>query len=303
MQMRFSGHETFACRYAWIPKALHAVTDDPQIFSDEDTAMVVLGVGKNMVRSIRFWIEAAGMASPSERTAIAPTPIGARIFLENGHDQFMEDMTTLWLIHWNISTNRDPLLAWHFMLNRWQEPDFTESRAAAALKREVDSQDRKGSAVTLLQHLQIFVHSYLPTRGHKGEVSEDNLDCPLTELELLVKVGERERGDSGGKRESVYAFRRDDKLSITPGLFAYCVNDFWHKQYPNEKTLSARTIITGPGSPGQVFKIPEQDIFARLADLDHTTGGAIRFNESDALPQVRRPSAIPEDALLSQAYG
>jgi epsilon-lactone hydrolase len=56
MLMKFSGHETFACRYAWLPKALQAVESNPRIFSDEDQAMVELGVGKNMVRSIRFWV-------------------------------------------------------------------------------------------------------------------------------------------------------------------------------------------------------------------------------------------------------
>lgn len=301
--MRFSGHETFACRYAWIPKALHAVTDNPDLFSDEDAAMVELGVGKNMVRSIRFWIEAAGMAKPSERKGIAPTVLGTKIFLRHGHDRFLEDITTLWLIHWNICTNSDPLLAWDFMFNRWQDPDFTESRASTALVREVVSSHRKVSTVTLEQHLQVFLHSYLRTGSRKGEVSEDNLDCPLTELELLVRIGERDHDESGGKREGVYAFRRDDKASITPGLFAYCVNDFWQKRFANEKTLAARTLVTAHGSPGQIFKIPEQDIFVRLAELGHTTKGAISFNDSEALPQLRRPSAIPSESLLAGAYG
>ena len=51
---RFSGHESFACRYAWLPKAYRALRNDPLIFSDEPRAMVELGLGKNMVRSLRF---------------------------------------------------------------------------------------------------------------------------------------------------------------------------------------------------------------------------------------------------------
>ncbi len=52
--MRFSGHESFVCRYAWLPKAFRAIVQDPAAFRDEEQAMVSLGVGKNMVRSIRF---------------------------------------------------------------------------------------------------------------------------------------------------------------------------------------------------------------------------------------------------------
>jgi hypothetical protein len=51
---KFSGHETFPCRYAWLPKAVDTVNNNPAIFSDEDEAMIKLGVGKNMVRAIRF---------------------------------------------------------------------------------------------------------------------------------------------------------------------------------------------------------------------------------------------------------
>lgn len=56
---KISGHETFPCRYAWLPKAFLAIESDPKVFADEEKAMVTLGVGKNMVRAIRFWAQAA----------------------------------------------------------------------------------------------------------------------------------------------------------------------------------------------------------------------------------------------------
>jgi hypothetical protein len=74
MPMKFSGHETFACRYAWLPKALQAIQSDPRVFADDDEAIVELGVGKNMVRSIRFWVEASGMAKPAQQ-GLEPTKL------------------------------------------------------------------------------------------------------------------------------------------------------------------------------------------------------------------------------------
>jgi hypothetical protein len=55
----FSGHETFVFRYTWLKKAVDAVSFDPRIFGQDD-AIVTLGVGKNMVRSIRHWGLATG---------------------------------------------------------------------------------------------------------------------------------------------------------------------------------------------------------------------------------------------------
>ena len=50
----FARHETFHPRYLWFRKAYVAVKDDPNIFTQTD-APIRLGVGKNMVRAIRFW--------------------------------------------------------------------------------------------------------------------------------------------------------------------------------------------------------------------------------------------------------
>ncbi|MCX6902420.1 MAG: DUF4007 family protein [Verrucomicrobia bacterium] len=54
---RISGHESFPCRYTWLPKAVQGLSREPKLFADEQKAMVDLGLGKNMVRSVRFWAQ------------------------------------------------------------------------------------------------------------------------------------------------------------------------------------------------------------------------------------------------------
>ena len=161
--MRVSGHESFACRYAWLPKTLTAIARAPALFANEDDAMVELGVGKNMVRSMRFWSEVSGMASPLDEGLVA-TDLGRLIFGSRGHDRFLEDSTTLWLLHWKIATAPNPLLAWDFLLNRWQETEFSESRVLAAMQKEMDLLERSASAATLRQHFSIFLLTYLDSR-------------------------------------------------------------------------------------------------------------------------------------------
>lgn len=301
MPVKFSGHESFACRYAWLPKALQAIENDPRLFADEDQAMVELGVGKNMVRSIRFWVEASGMATLAPK-GLEATTLGRLIFRAKGLDPFMEDIQTLWLIHWNLaSQTEDRLFAWEFLFSRWHEPEFTESGVLKAFAKETDGQSRKLSLTTLQQHLQVFLHTYVPTRGHKGDIAEDNLDCPLTELEMLIKIGERATPGQA-RRETVYAFRREDKPSISRELFAYFLNDFWQKRFPNEQTLAVRTVVHGIGSPGQVFKIPEEDMYIRLQDLPEATNGRIKYSESTALPQIHRVGTFDGARLLANAY-
>ncbi len=89
----FSGHETFPFRYGWLKKGVNALSDNPTFFST-DRAMVELGVGKNMVNSIKYWCSAAGLIESEKlnltRGSYAPTEIDEALFLENGFDPYFE---------------------------------------------------------------------------------------------------------------------------------------------------------------------------------------------------------------------
>jgi hypothetical protein len=260
---RFSGHETFACRYAWLPKAYRMLKANPRAFSNEDQAMVDLGIGKNMVRALRFWVEVMDVAAADRKTrSLHLTEFGHGVFGDTGFDPYLEDPRTLWLLHWNLASRQDgALFAWRFMIGHWPYPEFTRSQALAEFRRLSDREGLEHSEVTLSQHLDVFLHTYQSTRGGAAAV-EDSLDGPLVELDLITPVGER-RGD-GGRWETVYGFRREPKTDIGQALFDHCLHAFWRQVAPNDGTLSFRSVALAPGSPGQVFKLSEDDLRDRL---------------------------------------
>lgn len=294
---RFSGHETFPCRYAWLPKAFLAIKNDPKIFSNVENSMVEMGVGKNMVRAIQFWVQATGIAEYNKGCAYSVTDFGRALLSSDGFDPFMEDIRTLWLIHWKLSTHvNEPLFAWDYLLNQWQYREITRSESLRIFAKEAQRMGRNLSKITIEQHFDAFLHSYVPTRSPKGDIREDNLDCPLTELELIQTVGER-RMDNTGKRETLYAFRHEEKPDITPELFIYCLNDYWDKHRFNEKTLTFRDASIAHGSPGQVFKIPEWNIRERLDSIDADSKGAFIYQETASLQQIIRTNHNDRDFL------
>ncbi|RRR76243.1 MAG: DUF4007 family protein [Candidatus Viridilinea halotolerans] len=303
MSFRFSGHETFPFRYAWLPKAFRALDANAQTFADEEAAIVTLGVGKNMVRAIRFWVQATGIAEPSP-PGYTITDFGRAILNdgEDGHDPYLEDVRTLWLLHWHLATQQEePLFAWHFLLNQWQHPEISRTEVLRAFRTEVNRQERKLSDVTLQQHFDTFLHTYVPTRGAKGDLREDNLDSPLVELEIIQKIGERKL-DKTGKREAIYAFRREAKPEITPELFHYCLDNFWQKQHPHEKSLTFRAVAVAAGSPGQIFKLPEPDIRERLVRLATHSHGHFQYQESSTTQQITRSGEDAPQDLLASIY-
>ena len=126
----FSGHQTFPFRYTWLKKGVDAVKKDSTVFSSEN-ATVTLGVGKNMVASIRHWCSAARLIKTDKdrRGKLIPTDFGTAIFDdEEGLDPYLDDPATLWLIHWQIATNRDQATAWYWAFNILRENQFAPSR-------------------------------------------------------------------------------------------------------------------------------------------------------------------------------
>jgi hypothetical protein len=280
------------------------VDADPKLFADEERAMVDLGVGKNMVRSIRFWSLATGMVVTEAKGGRASlTELATSVLGEKGVDPFLEDRRTLWLLHWKLTSNvQNPLLAWDYLLSRWQEPEFTSSSAIKTLEKVAGAQSDRVSKATLEQHFDAFLHTYVPTRGRKGDVQEDNLDCPLVELRLIVKAGDREIDRSSGKREPIYVFRREEKPDITPELFVYCLDDFWRNRHATEKTLPFREIAHGHGSPGQVFKLAEDDVRTRIEAIDRASDGLFSYSESASLQQIQKTRDAKQQVLLKGIY-
>lgn len=146
--------------------------------------MVQLGVGKNMFYAIRFWVQVTDIAESLQQDGYRITDFGRALL--GRFDPFLEDIQTLWLLHWKIAThNEKPLFAWHYLLYWWYHSEFSRTEILNAFQKELAKSDRNLSPVTLAQHFDIFLHTYVPTRGPKGDVQEDNLDCPLVELELI----------------------------------------------------------------------------------------------------------------------
>jgi hypothetical protein len=99
-RLTFSGHETFQCRHLWLKKGYDFISNGHS-FLDED-AVLELGVGKNMVAAIRFWMKACGLTNSLDEL----TDFAHSIFQDAcGFDPYLEDEGTLWLLHYHLVRN------------------------------------------------------------------------------------------------------------------------------------------------------------------------------------------------------
>jgi len=291
--LSFSGHETFPFRHGWLKKGVDAVFADASFFTKE-RALIELGVGKNMVGSIRHWCVAAGLIQELQdhRGQFCVTEIGSRIFSSSGFDPYLEDPGTLWLIHWLIASNFKRATTWFWMFSNWNAVEFTRERIAFEIQSWLEKHGYKPiSENSLRRDIDCFVHSYVHSRHSKSSVIEDTLDCPLVDLRLINEL-------SDGK---TYQFQRGPQVSLPDEIFAFAVADFW-KAADQLRSIAFEKLAYDPGSPGRIFKLDEDSLAGRLETISRVTSGAFTYDETAGLKQVYKHKDIDLATIMRRYY-
>ncbi|HCM67585.1 MAG TPA: hypothetical protein DIS62_01095 [Candidatus Kerfeldbacteria bacterium] len=297
VRFRFSGHQSFSLRISWLPKAIQEISEGHDPLTDIDRGITTLGLGKNMVESLRCWIEAFQVATKEDH-GWKLSQIGELVFSpSNGQDPYLEDHSSNWLLHWLICTNTQySLFAWECMFNRWTTTEFSATDVIDAFRRE-SGQNKEASMVTLRQHWDVFLHSYRPPRGGKGE---DHLDSALSVLGLIREVGERQ--NELGKWEPLYTFDIGQKTSIPQQLFAFFIHDWWNRNFPAEQTVSFQEIVSGEHSPGRLLKMQEKEILLRIESLARIQPKTFQLTESANVRLLQRLKGQSGREALVAAY-
>ncbi len=298
MRGRFSGHETFPFRYQWLYKAVRAARADPKIFQSED-APVRLGVGKNMVKSIRHWGEVTGVlsAEPAPHGGRTPllkvTELGRRLFDKGGWDPYLEDQGTLWLLHWELCARPSDATTWYWVFSHLPQPEFTKAELVTWLVTLVDEQGwSRISETSLSRDIDCFLGTYVPARVGRTVSIEDTLDCPLVELGLIRELTVR----------GIYMLDRGERQTLPDLIFAYALAAYVEAQPECAGTLAIDKIAFGLGAPGRVFALSEDALLERLEKLDHVTGGAFVYDDTAGLRQILVKRKVKPFMLLERHY-
>lgn len=270
---------------------------DSEAFQRGD-AVVRLGVGKNMVQSIRHWCLATQVVEEEPKTRsrnLRPTEFGNRLLSDNGWDPFLEDDATLWLIHWNLTSMGSRAATWYWALNRFHEYAFTRTTMVELLIRDLQALGWSDiSHSTIKRDVDCFVHTYLSPRGDKAQ-SDDIFECPLSNLGILIQEPDSER----------LRFKTGPKITLPAAVFAYALTQFWDRQNNRGKTLELREIIRSEGSPGLIFKLDQESMLAYLDALQDVTSGYMIFEDTSLVRRVIRPreSDCNPMSFLEDYYG
>lgn len=293
LKVAFGRHETFGLRYGWLPKGFQAFLENPNIFL-ADEATVRLGVGKNMVNSIRYWLQASRIIKRSN-DGLQTTQLGIDLFSEDGWDPYLEDEATIWLIHWLIATNAEMATATYWFFNRFHKPEFTTLEVTSALldfaKEKITA---KTSETTIKNDIALVLRMYVPSVGTTRTPLEEALDSPLSLLHLVSRL-------PGNK---MYQSKPDIHERLPLGIFGFAVSEIFNSRKSNMIPIE-ELMYSSDEYPalGSVFRLTENTLITKLEKLINYIPGLFELRETAGIHQLYKLEDVQPTKFLKKHYG
>lgn len=185
--MKFRAHETFFLRKGWLNKGLKQVKIKADVFTDkEENPMDIFGIGSNMVKSLRYWLQATGLTkeNTSGKRFQQFTELGEIIY---SNDKYLEELGTLFLLHYKLVTNKEEATSWFYFFNIFNQLEFNKDEFVNEISKYISIEGNDVALRSLNDDFNCIINTYISrVKLNMGKVSaENNIDSPFGELALI----------------------------------------------------------------------------------------------------------------------
>lgn len=281
----FSGHDSFQCRQLWLKKGYDFVQSGKN-FNDED-AVVILGVGKNMVSSIRFWLKAFNIIDTKD----IATEFGKKMFDdENGYDPFLEDEASLWLLHYQL-VKTGYASTYNIVFNEFRKEKlfFNKETFMNYIKRIGESNPELNfNENTVAKDFIVFTNLYKSDAESKDV--EDSFSGVLSELELLKIKGK-------GKDEQFY-IENSERDNLPELIVLYSILD--NPDYGN--SINLNSLEFDINSPGSIFALNRGGLLNKITDFVSDFND-ITFTDQAGIKELQFKNKPAAYTILDKYYG
>ncbi|MCR5105029.1 MAG: DUF4007 family protein [Eubacterium sp.] len=261
MPMRFRAHDTFFIRKGWLSKGMKAVNNAPDVFvSKEKNPMDELGIGSNMVKALRYWLQVVGLTEEpkSGKRDQSFTELGEAVFK---YDRYIEEIGTLYLLHYKMVTDKDNATTWYYFYNVFGLKEFVRDDFVRMLQSYITIEEEAKPDRTLNDDFTCLMNTYVPRyKSNPKKVSaENNIDCPFGELGLIDIIGKK-------GNEFVYKKTTPNVKSFNPWIVLAIIID----QASDKKEIPLSELLTSPGNIGKVFNLDSISMMDLLHSVEKT---------------------------------
>lgn len=275
----FSGHESFTCKTLWLKKGYDFIRNNKN-FNAPD-AVVQLGVGKNMVASIRYWLRSFGMTKDDKTTAIADY-----LFDTNaGKDPFVEDLGTLWLLHFMlVSTCEATLYNLLFTKLQRERKSFERQHVLNFVKRVMTEDGRQSqyNENTVKKDVGTLLLNYVLPQKSK---TLDDYNSLLIDLDAI-------RLDADGKS---FLFNLEGRRQVPWQIFLYAILSLKGKDNTVGYDLLQEI--------GLMFCMNDMEVIAMCKTIEQKHAAEVRYSDTAGIRQLQFIKEIGNEEVLNEYYG
>lgn len=278
LKYTFSGHESFPCKTLWLKKGYDFVKEHGN-WNDADS-VVKLGVGKNMVASIRYWMRAFGLTENDKLTGIADYIFNT----DNGKDPFIEDLGTLWLLHYMLVSTGEATL-YKLLFTRFQRERlvFEREHLVAFVKRTMteDGKLKMYNENTVKKDVGVLLQNYV--QPQKAQAMEDYSSL-LIDLDLI-------RQSPDGKQ---YTFNVEGKRQLPLGILLYAIA----REKGEDNSVDYDTLQT----IGNMFCLNDMELITMLMAIQVKYPDLVRYSDTAGLRQLQFLKPMSLNQVLTYYY-
>lgn len=193
--MKFRGHETFFIRKGWLYKGIKNIQKDKYVFMGTNgNSMDILGIGANMVKALRYWMQSVGLTQEptSGKRYQVLTDFGEVVYK---NDRYLEEVGTLYLLHYMLAKNEKLATSWYYFFNEFNLNEFNRDDFVFHINNYILMNGSEVSKRSLDDDFNCIINTYLPRvkTNPKKVHPESNIDCPLGELALIDVVNKKDK--------------------------------------------------------------------------------------------------------------
>lgn len=120
--MVINKHSSFYMRNGWGTKIIQAVTENDMIFtpSNEQEAIDSIGLGRIMIKALRYWSGAMGLTTEI-KTKAGVQQIKTDLFRAiSDYDMYFQKRGSLLMMHRELALNKENCTSWYWFFNEWE---------------------------------------------------------------------------------------------------------------------------------------------------------------------------------------
>lgn len=259
--LKFKKSESFYIRDGWFEKALNTIVDNDEInIFSKNNGTSMLGIGSNMVKGLRYWLQASSIIdSKSSRTILGE--LGEQILI---WDRYFESDFSWYLVHYFLCKNKIECPIFYGVFNS-QLKSFKKQDLVSYLFETFSSEGIEVKQEYIDEDIGVFLKSYL--NEEKIINPENNYICPLSNLKLLK--------------------RRGDKIERIRPLFtslSYLIIYFALEQLYSNKPFNIEDSFKESLSPYLLFNLDKNIYLQYLEEMKKN--GLIQINKTAGLNAV-----------------